>query len=303
MQSTRTSSSAPGSTDSRSDDYKLRWLNNAPYWGVHIAAVTGVIMLGWSWSGLALAIAMYYLRMFGVTAGYHRYFAHRTYKTSRVMQFLLALLGSTAAQKGVLWWAAHHRIHHKHSDGPEDVHSPVQRGFWWSHIGWFLVRKHVPTHWDQIRDLSKYPELRLLNRFEALLPIAFAVTLFLIAGPWALVWGFFVSTTLLWHGTFTINSFNHIVGSRRYETTDGSRNNWFLALLTMGEGWHNNHHYYQRSTSQGFYWWEVDISYYILKVMSWVGLVWDLQTVPTHVRDPEAARERHAKKRAHALGD
>jgi stearoyl-CoA desaturase (Delta-9 desaturase) len=303
MQSTTKSRSASGSTDSRSGEYKLRWLHNAPFWAVHIAAVVGVIMLGWSWSGLALAVALYYARMFGVTAGYHRYFSHRTYKTSRVMQFLLALLGGTAAQKGALWWAAHHRIHHKNSDGPEDVHSPVQRGFWWSHIGWFLVRKHAPTHWDQIRDLSKYPELRFLNRFESLVPVAFAVALYLIGGPWALVWGFFVSTTLLWHGTFTINSFSHIFGARRYDTTDASRNNWLLALITMGEGWHNNHHYYQRSTSQGFYWWEIDMSFYILKMMSWFGLVWDLQTVPEHVRDPEAARERHARKRAHAVVD
>jgi stearoyl-CoA desaturase (delta-9 desaturase) len=300
MQSTTTPSSKSGDSG---NEYKLRWLQNAPFWGVHIAAVVGVYMMGWSWSGLALAIGLYYLRMFGVTAGFHRYFSHRTYKTSRVMQFFLALLGQTAAQKGALWWAAHHRIHHKNSDGPEDVHSPVQRGFWWSHMGWFLVRKHAPTHWEQIRDLSKYPELRFLNRFEAVIPPSFAVALYLIGGPWALVWGFFVSTTLLWHGTFTINSFSHMFGSRRYGTTDDSRNNWLLALITMGEGWHNNHHYYQRSTSQGFYWWEVDISYYVLKVMSWLGLVWDLQNVPDHVRDPEAAQERLAKKSAPALVD
>lgn len=278
--------------------YRMRTVTTIPFWGVHIAAIAGVIWQGWSWSGLALAVALYYARMFGITAGYHRYFSHRSYKTGRVMQFLMALLGTLSLQKGVLWWSANHRLHHKFSDEPEDIHSPRQRGFWWSHVSWILSDAHEATHLEQVPDLARYPELRLLNRFHLPIAVAFAVSLFLIGGTWALLWGFFVSTTLLWHGTFTINSFSHIVGRRRYETDDDSRNNWFLALLTMGEGWHNNHHYYQRSASQGFYWWEVDMSFYLLKAMSWVGLVWDLQKVPEHVRDPEQARARRERKLA-----
>jgi stearoyl-CoA desaturase (delta-9 desaturase) len=290
-------SSAPART-AQADDYRIRWMSTIPFWGVHVTAVAGVIWLGWSWSGLALAIALYFGRMFGITAGFHRYFSHRSFKTGRVMQFLLALLGGLSTQKGVLWWAAHHRNHHKFSDEPEDVHSPRQRGFFWSHMGWILVKKHDVVHWDRIPDLAKYPELRFLTRYDMWITAAFAVLLYVVGGAWALVWGYFVSTTLLWHGTFTINSFSHIIGRRRYETTDDSKNNWLLALLTMGEGWHNNHHYYQRSVRQGFYWWEIDLTYYVLVAMSWIGLVSDLQTVPEHVRDPELARERLARKAA-----
>jgi stearoyl-CoA desaturase (Delta-9 desaturase) len=273
----------------------MRGLSTIPFWGVHIAAVVGVIALGWSWSGVALAVALYYVRMFGITAGYHRYFSHRSYKTSRPVQFLMALLGTLSVQKGVLWWAAHHRRHHKHSDDPADVHSPVQHGFWWAHLKWILSSSFEDTDWDRIRDLSRYPELRFLNKYYMVVVVGFAVALFLVGGAHALVWGFFVSTTLLWHGTFTINSLSHMFGRRRYQTTDDSRNNWALALLTMGEGWHNNHHYYQASARQGFYWWEIDMSYYILRAMAWVGLVHDIKTVPEHVRDPaqaEARRER-----------
>jgi stearoyl-CoA desaturase (delta-9 desaturase) len=285
-------------TAAAADGDRIRWLSTVPFWTVHALALAGIIAFGWSWTGLGLAVGMYYLRMFGITAGYHRYFAHRSFKAGRVVQFLFALLGSLSVQKGVLWWAAHHRDHHKYSDLPEDVHSPVQRGFWWSHVQWILVRKYEPVKWDKIRDMARFPELRFLQRFHLPLQVAFAVALFAIGGTWALLWGFFVSTTMLWHGTFAINSFAHIIGSRRYNTTDASRNNLVLALVTMGEGWHNNHHYYQRSASQGFYWWEIDISYYLLRVMSWFGLVWDLHTVPTELRDPEVANERLARKQA-----
>ena len=256
-----------------------------PFYAVHLVAVAGVIWLGWSWTGVALALALYVVRMFGVTAGYHRYFSHRTFRTSRVMQFLLALLGTTAIQKGVLWWAAHHRRHHKHSDEPEDIHSVRQRGFLWAHMGWFLAHDHNDTDWDRIKDLSRFPELKWLNRWHMVPVVALAVLLLVIGGAWALTWGFFVSTVLLWHGTFTINSLAHVFGRRRYVTSDDSRNSWILALITLGEGWHNNHHHYQRSVNQGFYWWEFDFSYYALRVMSWFRLVRDLHRTPRHVRD------------------
>lgn len=262
-----------------------------PFWGVQIAAVVGVIVLGWSWSGLALALALYAVRMFGLTAGYHRYFAHRSYKTSRFFQFLLALLGTTATQKGPLWWAGHHRSHHKYSDQPRDPHSVKQRGFFWAHIGWILVKRFVPTDYARIKDFAAYPELRWLNKWHLLPPIALATTLYLVAGWWGLVWGFFVSNTLLWHGTFSVNSLAHLFGRRAYQTDDNSRNSFLIAIFTLGEGWHNNHHYYQASERQGFYWWQLDISHCVLRVLSWMRIVRDLNEPPRHVRDRRLGKE------------
>jgi stearoyl-CoA desaturase (delta-9 desaturase) len=266
-----------------SDDRRVRVLKVFPFVAVHVAAVAGVALLGWSWRGLALAVGLYYLRMFFVTAGYHRYFSHRSYRTSRPMQLLLALGSMISSQKGVIWWASHHRVHHKHSDQPGDVHSALRDGFWWSHLGWILSDKYEETEESRVKDLLKCPELVWLNRWWWIAPVTFAVGLFLVGGWFALVWGFFVSTTLLWHGTFTINSLTHMIGSRRYATTDNSRNSAILAAITMGEGWHNNHHYYQRSTRQGFFWWEIDPTYYVLRLLAGVGLVWDLHDPPREI--------------------
>ncbi len=257
-------------------------LASIPFWAIHAAAVIGVWRLGWSWSGLALALALYYARMFFVTGAYHRYFSHRTYKTSRWFQLVLALGATATAQKGVLWWSAHHRRHHRYSDTPDDVHSPI-RGFWWSHIGWILTRKHETTTYDDIRDMARYPELRFLDRWYLLPPVVLSFALLAIGGWHALVWGMFVSTVLCWHGTFTINSLSHLIGRRPYATGDDSRNNWVLAIITMGEGWHNNHHHFMVSAAQGFRWWEIDLTYYVLRALSAMGLIWDLKEAPRHV--------------------
>ena len=266
---------------------RFGWLVSLPFYLVHVAAVVGVAMVGWSWKGVALAVAFYYLRMFGVTGGYHRYFSHRTYRTSRAFQFVLAVLAQSSIQKGALWWAAHHRDHHKYSDTPKDPHSFRDYGFWYSHVGWILARETEDTDYSKIADLARYPELRWLNTWHVVPAVALAVILFLVGGPFALVWGFFVSTTFLWHGTFTINSLSHMFGKRRYDTTDNSKNNPILALVTMGEGWHKNHHYYPRSARQGFFWWELDLSYYVLKGLEAVGLVWDLHVPSDKVRAGE----------------
>jgi|SRR5579872_56167 len=252
------------------------------FWGVHVAAVVGIVLCGLSWSGAALALGAYAVRMFVVTAAYHRYFAHRTFKTSRWFQFLLALAAQSAAQRGVLWWAGHHRWHHKHSDTVLDVHSPARRGFWYAHMGWILRPDWNETDQRAISDLARYPELRFLDHGRvALLPtVALALVFLFVGGGRALVWGYFVSTVLLWHGSFAINSLSHVFGSRRYETGDQSRNNWLLALLTSGEGWHNNHHHYQSSVRQGFRWWEIDVTYYLLRLLALTGLIWDLREPP-----------------------
>jgi stearoyl-CoA desaturase (Delta-9 desaturase) len=257
-------------------------LRGLPFWGIHVGAVVGVVVLGWSWTGLALAIALHYARMFFLSGAFHRYFAHRAYRVSRPVQFLLALGGTTCVQRGPLWWAANHRHHHKYSDQPEDLHSP-RNGFWWSHAGWFLCGKYERVQTERIRDFARYPELRWLDRYYWAPVVACAAVTFLAGGWWGFVWGSLVSTVILWHATFTINSLAHVIGSRRYATTDDSKNHVVLALLTMGEGWHNNHHHYQRSVNQGFFWWEIDLSYYVLRALAAVGIVRDLHRAPAHV--------------------
>jgi stearoyl-CoA desaturase (Delta-9 desaturase) len=256
----------------------------APYWLIHLGALVGVAMLGWSWHGVAWAVGLYAVRLFFVTAGYHRYFAHRSYKTSRWFQFVLALGATATGQKGVLWWAAHHRRHHRGSDTKDDLHSPYHGGFWWSHMGWILARDFEGTDYAAIKDFARYPELRWLDRLWVVPPIATGVIGFLVGGWFGLVWAFAVSQVLCWHGTFTINSLSHLWGRRRYDSGDDSRNNPVLAIVTLGEGWHNNHHHYQVSARQGFYWWEVDLTYYGLRLLAVLGIVRDLHGVPDHVR-------------------
>ncbi|MEM9801858.1 MAG: acyl-CoA desaturase [Planctomycetota bacterium] len=270
----------------------IDWGRVIPFIALHLS-VLFVFVVGWSWIAVGTAVFMYVVRMFAITAGYHRYFSHRAYRTSRAGQFVLAVLGASAAQRGPLWWAAHHRHHHEFSDQPEDLHSPTQKGFIWSHIGWVLDRANFATRLERVKDFAKFPELRFLDRFDILVPVLLGVFMFLFGvalEAWApglgtngwqmLVWGFVVSTIALYHGTFTVNSFAHIVGKRRFATRDTSRNSFWIALITLGEGWHNNHHHYPASARQGFYWWEVDVSYYTLKVLSFFGLVWDIRPVP-----------------------
>jgi stearoyl-CoA desaturase (delta-9 desaturase) len=263
---------------------RLNWISSLPFFGVHLFALIAPFCIPFHWSYVAWALGLYYGRMWVVTMGYHRYFSHRTFKTSRLFQFLLAFLAETSVQKGVLWWAANHRHHHRESDLPKDIHSPLQRGFLWSHVGWILCDRYAETRYESIKDFARFPELRFLNRFYLLPPVLLAVVLFLIGGFPVLVWGFFVSTVLLWHGTFTINSLSHVFGRRRYKTTDTSRNNWLLALVTCGEGWHNNHHYHQNTANQGWFWWEVDLTYYGLKLLQGLGLVWELRTPSPSVK-------------------
>ena len=260
-------------------DYE--WFGALPFISVHIAAL-GAFWTGARWQDWLCCVVLYWTRMFGVTGVYHRYFAHRSYKTSRFMQFVLAFWAQTSSQKGALWWAAHHRSHHRYSDTEKDVHSPLQHGFWYSHMGW-LFDQTAETDYRKTPDLARYPELVFLNRYWPIPPIVLGVTVWSLLG-WSGLWvGFALSTVLVWHGTFLVNSAVHLVGKRRFRTKDDSRNNWWVAILTMGEGWHNNHHYYEASVRQGFYWWEIDLSYYVLRTMQALGLVWDLKMPPKNV--------------------
>lgn len=260
--------------DQEKRDERPLLLKSVPFALVHVAPL-GLFWTGMTQRHVLLCALLYFGRMFFITAGFHRYFAHRAYKMGRVMQFVMAFGASTSCQKGVLWWAAHHRSHHKYSDTELDIHSP-KKGLWWSHVGWILCPKYQATDWAQIKDFARFPELVWLNRYHLVPGIALGAACYLL-GDWAGLCTFFLSTTLLYHGTFSINSLMHLWGRRRYVTTDTSRNSLLLALITMGEGWHNNHHYYQSSANQGFFWWELDFSYYLLKVMSWLGLVSDLR--------------------------
>ena len=243
----------------------------------------GVFIVGWSWAAVGIAAGLYLLRMFAITAFYHRYFSHRTYRTSRVAQFLFAVVAASAAQRGPLWWAAHHRKHHRHADTELDVHSPKQHGFWWSHVGWITSRENFPTDFSQVSDLARYPELRLLDRYDLIVPALLAAALFAAGGAQWLIWGFFVSTVVLFHATCLINSLAHTLGSRRYDTDDDSRNSFLLAVITLGEGWHNNHHKFPGAARQGFFWWEIDVSYYGLLLLQRLGIIHDLRPVPARL--------------------
>jgi stearoyl-CoA desaturase (Delta-9 desaturase) len=273
------------------------WLKTIPFIALHVACIVVLFLpdFGLSITTLGLCAFTYFIRMFGITGGYHRYFAHRSFKTSRLMQFLLACLGCSSLQKGPLWWASNHRQHHRYSDTPDDPHSPRETSFWWAHVGWVLSKDHVETPVHVIRDLERYPELRWLDRYHWVPGILLAVSCYLFgalvggwdgrsmtllaqpAGWFHLVWGFVVSTVLLYHAVFSVNSVSHLLGARRYVTNDDSRNNLILALITLGDGWHNNHHHYQSSANAGFFWWEIDITYRIIRMLAFFGLVWGIR--------------------------
>jgi len=294
-----------GAEKMRAEPDKVDWVRVMPFVVLHLGCF-GVLWVGVSAFAAWSAVVLYFLRMFAVTGIYHRYFSHKTYSTSRFGQFLLALWGGTTVQRGGLWWAYHHRHHHQHSDDPEDAHSPHVHGFLWSHIGWITSRRNFPTDYSKVKDLAKYPELVWLNRFDLVVPLCFAVAIYGLGaalerwapglgtnGPQMLIWGFFVSTTALFHGTACINSMAHLMGKRRFKTDDDSRNSFILAIICLGEGWHNNHHRYQSCTRNGFYWWEIDPTYYGLKLLSYTGLIWGLKPVPKSILEEGMHAEHH----------
>ena len=286
-------SAADGVDDGNAD--RIDWLRAVPFVAMHLACVA-VFWVGVSAVAVWVAVALYALRMFAVTGFYHRYFSHKTFRTSRPVQFVFALIGASSVQRGPLWWAAHHRNHHRHAETALDPHSPTVYGFVWSHVGWFLTRRGFRTHWECIPDLAKFPELRWLDRYDTLVPVVLAAALYGLgallqevapqlgtSGAQMLAWGFFVSTVVLFHATVTINSLAHLFGSRRFDTKDDSRNNAWLALITFGEGWHNNHHFYPGTARQGFRWWEFDLTWYGLRLMAALGLVHGLKPIPAWV--------------------
>ena len=261
----------------------IEHVSNALFVTIHLSLLF-VFVVHLSWGIAALALGGYLLRMFAITGGYHRYFAHRSYKTSRAFQLVLAVLGATSMQNGPIWWASCHRQHHKYSDTRRDLHSPVQGGFWYAHVGWVFDRsKPRPRDDSNVGDLLEYPELRWIDGHDWIPLAGYGVLCFLIGGPAGLVWGFVVSTLAVFHATMLINSLTHMWGTRRFATDDQSRNNALLAVLTMGEGWHNNHHHYQSSARQGFRWWELDVTYYVLRGLAKLGLIWGVREPPVEM--------------------
>lgn len=280
----------------------IDWARAVPFILLNLSCIL-VFYVQFSWIAVSTATVLYYFRLFTIGAFYHRYFSHKAFKTNRFWQFIFAALAGTCAQRGPLWWASHHRQHHMVSDQPEDAHSPVQHGFWWSHIGWFLTKKHYHYNPDRIKDFAQFPELVFLERYDALMPILLFALLG-VAG-WILqtyapqyhtgvsemlVWGFSVSMVALFNTTVLINSLCHVYGSRRYATPDNSKNNLLFALLTLGEGWHNNHHHYPACARQGFMWWEIDITYYLIKLMERIGMVWDVKPLPQSILNNKESR-------------
>lgn len=288
-------------SESEDGSRHIEWTRVMPFVLLHVACLF-VFVVGFSWFALALCIASYALRVFGITGVYHRYFAHRAYRVGRVTQFFLATFGAAATQRGPLWWAAHHRHHHKVSDEATDPHSPVVHSFLWSHMGWFLATGNFRSRLELIRDFAKFPELIFLDRFDTLVPVLYGATMFFIgyfanlwfpelgtSGAQTLVWGYVISTVALYHITFCINSVSHkdSVGVRRYRTSDHSRNVWWLSALTFGESWHNNHHHFPASARLGFRWWELDLGYYVIRTLAFCGLAWELKGVPARYLTPE----------------
>jgi len=274
---------------------KIDWLRTSPFILLNLGCLL-VFYFGFSWTAFITALVLYVVRIFFIGAFYHRYFSHKTYQTNRFWQFIFALMAATCVQRGPLWWAAHHRQHHMCSDEPSDAHSPVQHGFWWSHMGWFMSKRHFHYNPERVKDLSRYPELVFLDRYDGLMPVLLFIALFAagkllqiyapqlgVNAGQMIVWGFCISTVALFHTTVTINSLSHVFGKKRFNTKDNSRNNVFLALLTLGEGWHNNHHHYPATARQGFMWWELDITYYTLKLMEKIGIIWNVRNVPKSV--------------------
>ena len=276
-----------------SNDDTIDWSRIIPFIVLHLS-IFAVFWVGWSPIALGLAIFFYALRMFGITAFYHRYFSHKTFETSRATQFIFAIIGASATQRGPLWWASNHRHHHVHSDKPSDIHSPKQTGFLWSHMGWFLSKKNFKTNFERIQDFAKFPELIWLDRFDVVVPFLFALLTFSLgyflnlffpslgtSGWQMFIWAYVISTIFVFHGTFVINSLAHVIGKRRFKTRDESKNSFILALITFGEGWHNNHHKFPGSARQGLHWWEIDLSYYGLLILEKLGIIWDMNKGPS----------------------
>lgn len=248
------------------------WRNIVYFSALHLLPL-GALITGAGAAELVAAGALYWIRIWFVTAGYHCYFSHRAFETSRAFQLVLAIGAQASGQGSVLRWATAHRYHHANSDRASDLHSPHGRGLWHAHMGWLLRTRYLAPSTPRPGPLTRFPELRWLDRHPNVPPAALALLALLAFGLPGLFVVYGLGTVLVYHATFTVNSLAHRFGARPYETPDRSRNNWFVALIMLGGGWHNNHHRFPRSARQGLAWWELDVTYYVLLGLARLGIV------------------------------
>ncbi len=271
----------------------LRWTSIVWIAGLH----AGVLLapFTFTWSGLVVFGILYVVTGLGVTLGYHRLLTHRSFTTPKWVEYALTLCGVLANEGGPLSWVAGHRKHHRYSDRDGDPHSP-NKGFWWAQVGWWTHRDPVlddPVLGIQnVKDLTRDPVHRFLERWQILPPLALAASLYALGEWWGgvglswVVWGIFVRTVSVFHATWLVNSAAHIWGYRNFETKDRSTNLWWVALLTFGEGWHNNHHAHQRSARHGLRWWEVDPTYLCVRLLGVVGLATNIHVAAKPAAPP-----------------
>jgi stearoyl-CoA desaturase (delta-9 desaturase) len=270
---------------------------------LHLGALMAFVPGFFTWQALLVCVIGHWVTGgIGITMTYHRLLTHRSYAVRpRALEYLLTIIGCCASEGGAIGWVADHRRHHAFSDEEGDVHSP-NRGFGWAHMFWWMTPDITSVHTNDYYarwapDLQKDPIHRFLDKYFIVFPIATAAILYAIGGmPW-LVWGFFVRSVTVLHSTWLVNSATHIWGYRSYETRDTSTNLWWVAILTYGEGWHNNHHAFQTSARHGLRWWEVDMTYALLRAMSMVGLVYNLKLPKVGRGDSTQARQGKRKHR------
>ena len=251
---------------------------------MHVGALAGFFLF--NWKAVGVAVALWWLTGgIGICLGYHRYFTHRSFTTYKPIEYLLAICGCMAGEAGPISWVAAHRYHHTYSDMEDDPHSPL-RGFFWAHMGWLFAREKFLSEFESYKryapDMARDRFLVWLDRFHLVPTALLAWGLYAMGGWTFVVWGIFVRSVMVYHSTWLVNSASHVWGYRTYQTTDKSRNNWWVALLTFGEGWHNNHHAFQRSARHGFRWWEIDPTFMMVKLLWMFGLASDIHLPVRH---------------------
>lgn len=264
----------------RKESGRVNWVPLIAIVLIHLAALLAFLPMFFTWKALITTIVIQVFTTLGITVGFHRFLTHRSFRSPKWMEYFLSWLGSLSWQGGPIKWVATHRLHHQYSDEDEDPHTPLH-GFFWSHALWCF--KFDP-HFDPYKKYSQYAQDLARDRGHVFIEKTTGLWQFVLAGAlyaWGgwpcVVWGVFLRLVYSYHITWFVNSASHIWGYRNYETTDGSRNLWWVALLSFGEGWHNNHHAYPRSARHGLKPWEIDASWYIIKVMSWFGLARDIR--------------------------
>ncbi|WP_443029105.1 acyl-CoA desaturase [Spirulina sp. CS-785/01] len=259
----------------------LNWVNIVFMTLVHIGALFALLPSNFSWEAVGLMVFLHWVTGgLGITLGWHRLVSHRSFKTPKWLEYLLVFFGALSCQGGVIHWVGLHRMHHLHSDTDPDPHDS-SKGFWWSHMGWMLYR--IPGEEDIPRftkDIWDDPVYRFLQNNFVPVQIVLGLVLYAIGGWPFIIWGIFARLVLVFHCTWFVNSATHMFGYRTFESNDKSRNCWWVALVTYGEGWHNNHHAHQYSARHGLKWWEVDLTWMVIRSLQTIGLAKDVKLIP-----------------------